>query len=218
MTEAVQTALDDLYRAFGHVRCPSRIEISPVKNEADYLPLVRVPLRELSADQLWNYTYSVFYTVGGTEDFFYLLPRILELASVPFSPFDNEVVFKKVALSGWPGEWRGDCRLAFESYLQAVVASWQEVEMEMNSWVCALSFCLPDLPSHLDSLLSGNASATSNLIRFYEANSEFLLKQRLGNSFWERSEGPYRAVLQWLQREDVNHHIQNAYLESEFND
>lgn len=196
----------------------ARIEISPVKDESDYLPLIRVPLRELSADQLWGYTYSVFYTVGGADDFFYFLPRILELSSAPFSPFDNEVVFKKVALSGWPGEWLGKRRLAFESYLQALVASWQEIELDIDSWVCALSFCVSDLPSQLDSLLSGKPAATANLIHFYESNSRYLPTGQLGNAFWEKSEKAYMGVLQWLRREDVSCSIQNAYRMTESGD
>lgn len=213
MTKAVQAALEGLYEAFADSRCPARIELSPVKDEADFLPLIRVPLRELSAEQLWGYTYSVFYTVGGEEDFFYLLPRILELASVPYSPFDNEVVFKKVVLSGWPGGWGLQRRLAFDSYLHAIVASWQELVIDMDSWVCGLAFCFSDLPSHLDTLLGGGASATSNLIQFYETNSQSLLKQKLRNEFWERSGENYLAVLHWLQRPDVERCIQKACLQ-----
>jgi len=215
MTPEISQAIEGLYTAFEDARCPSSINMSPVKDPADFAALTTVPLRQLTAEHLRQYSFSLFLTVGYIAEFEYFFPRIIEVASVPFSPLEIEVVFKKPAMAGWPNEWRKDRRQAFQAYLDAMVASWATTVCEIGGWVCSLSFCIPDIDRHLDVLMSGSDAANENLLSFHEENSQTLARHRLSNSFWDRSSDTYARVVAWLEREDVQqsvHHLKEAGL------
>lgn len=203
MTPDVHRAIEGLYTAFAAAKRPSDIPMSPVKDPADFASLLITPLRQLTAEQLWQYSFSLFKTVGDTPDFEYFFPRIIELATDPFSRLEIEVVFQKPAMAGWPDDWRKDRRQAFQSYLDAMIASWSVTTCEIDSWVCALSFCLPDIDRRLEVLMSGSDAANENLLSFYAGNSESLSRHRLGNAFWDISSGTHAKVVAWLEREDV---------------
>lgn len=211
----IQAAIEGLYSAFADAKLPNQIDLSPFKDPADFAVLTRVPLRELTPEQLWQYSFSVFLTVGDISDFEYFFPRIIELATAPavfLSELEICVVFQKPSYAGWPYAWRKDRRKAFQAYLETVTASWASVVwQEIADWICALSFCLDDLDSRLDILLSGTDAANQNLIRFHEANREKLPKHRLANAFWDRSSPMHARIVAWLERPDVQLRIQQLY-------
>jgi hypothetical protein len=209
MTPEIHQAIEGLYTAFTDAKRPSAIDMSPVKDPADFAALLGVPLRQLTAEQLWQYSFSLFLTVGNIAEFEYFFPRIIELASVPFPQLEIEVVFKKPAMAGWPNEWRKDRRKSFQTYLEAMIASWASTVCEIDNWVCALAFCRPDIDAHLDVLMSGSDAANENLLAFHEANRESLIKNKLSNSFWDRSSDTHARVVAWLQRTDVQQGIQH---------
>ncbi len=209
MTPEIRQAIEGLYTAFADAKRPGVIDMSPVKNPADFAALLGVPLRQLTAEQLWHYSFSLLLTVGNIAEFEYFFPRIIELASAPFSPMEIEVVFKKPAMAGWPNEWRKDRRKAFQAYLDAMIASWAYTVCEIGDWVCALSSCLPDIDGNLNELMSGSDAANENLLAFHEANRESLIKNKLSNSFWDRSSDTHARVVAWLKRADVQQRIQD---------
>lgn len=209
MTSEVLSAIEGLYTAFADAKRPNFIGMSPVKDPADFASLLTTPLRELTSDQLWQYSFSAFYTVGDIEDFEYFFPKIIELASEPYSEFELEVVFQKPAMAGWPNEWRKDRRQAFQAYLDAMVASWATTVCEIGGWVCALSFCLPDIDRHLEVLMSDSDAANENLLSLYEENSLTLARHRLSNSFWVSSSETHARVVAWLERADVQLRVQH---------
>ncbi len=216
MTPEILNAIEDLYTAFAAAKRPSFIDMSPVKDPADFATLLTTPLRELTSDQLWQYSFSVFFTVGDVADFEYFFPRIIELASKPYSsfelpPMELGVVFQKPAMAGWPEQWRPIRRHAFQAYLDAMTASWATMVTDVDTWLCAFSYCLPDIDRHLELLLSDSDAAHRNLMVFYEANSESLIKHRLNNAFWDQSKVTYARVIAWLEREDVQLKIQQLY-------
>lgn len=212
MTEALQCAIDEVYLAFADAARPVALEMSPFKDPAVFKSLLDVPLRELSAEDLWAYRYSAIHTVGAEEDYCYFLPRLLELAAAAFSELDREVIFSKMPLAGWPASWPEGRRRACQAYTDAVCAAWKEIEVpEMDAWVCALSFCRSDMAACLESLLADSEAARSNLRSLYETNSESLPKGRLSNAFWETGGEGYAQVLAWLNRPDVRDHIQHLY-------
>ncbi len=211
----IHDAIEGLYAAFSDAKRPSHLDMSPVQEPNDFSGLMQTPLHELTAEQLWHYSFSVFLTVGDIPDFEYFFPRIIELATDPSAflhPLEICVVFQKPSYTGWPDAWRKDRRQAFQSYLDAVTASWASVVwLEINDWVCALSFCLDDLDLRLEILLSGTDAANQNLICFYQANHEKLAKHRLANAFWDRSSPAHARVVTWLERADVQQRIQQLY-------
>lgn len=208
MTPAVLHAIEGLYTAFAAAKRPSFIGMSPVKDPADFASLITTPLRQLTSEQLWQYSFSLFNTVGDATEFEYFFPRIIELATSPYSDLEIEVVFQKPSMAGWPDAWHKDHRKAFQTYLGAIVASWSTVVIDIPSWVCALSFCLPDIDRHLDVLLSGTDAANENLLTFYADNCQTLPKNRLSNSFWDRSSDTQARVVTWLLRPNVQQKVQ----------
>ncbi len=214
MTDTIRSAIHRLYAAFADAKRPPRIHCSPVKDERDYHAITHIPLGQLTAEQVASYAFSVFYTVGGLEDFEYVFPRLIELATEDFTSLEREVLFKKPTLAGWPN-WRKDRQKAFQDYLDAMVAAfgvrrWPD-EDELDSWICSLSFCLDDLDARLDVLLSGSEAANHNLILFHQANSEALVKGRLSNSFWERTDDVHSQIVRWFERDDVARRIAELY-------
>ena len=211
----IHDAIEGLYAAFSDAKRPSRLDMSPVQEPNDFSGLMQTPLRELTAEQLWHYSFSVFLTVGDISDFEYFFPRIIEIASdisMFGSPLELEVVFQKPSCAGWPDAWRHDRRQAFQTYLEAVVASWASLVWDdIDRWICALSFCLDDINSRLEILVSGADAANQNLISFYEANSQSLTNHhRLGEGFWSSSP-MHDRVASWLERPDVQLRIQQLY-------
>lgn len=214
MTDAIRSAIQQIYAAFADARRPTQIPCSPVKDERDYHAITHVPLRQLTAEQVASYAFSVFYTVGGLEDFAYVFPRLIELATEDFTSLEREVLFKKPNLAGWPN-WRKDRQKSFQDYLDAMVAAfgvrrWPD-EDELDSWICSLSFCLNDLDTRLDVLLSESEAANHNLILFHQANSVALFKNRLSNSFWERTDDLHSRIVRWFGRDDVVKKLANVY-------
>ena len=212
MTKALQRAIEEVYLASADAARPVALEMSPFKDPAVFKALLDLPLRELSAEDLWAYHYSAIHTVGAEEDYCYFLPRLLELAAAAFSELDREVIFSKMPLAGWPGKWSERRRWAFQAYMDAVCAAWKEIEVpDMDSWVCALAFCRSDMATCLESLLVDSEAARANLRSLYETNSEALQKGRLSNAFWDTGSGRYAQVLAWFSRKDVLNYIQTLY-------
>lgn len=208
MSPGTLKAIEGLYTAFDDAKRPSFINMSPVKDPANFAALLTTPLRQHTAEQLWQYSFSVFFTVGDVSDFEYFFPRIIELASAQYPDLQIEVVFQKPAMAGWPNAWRKDRRKSFQTYLEAMSASWASTVCDINNWVCALSFCLPDIDAHLDVLMSGSDAANENLLAFHESNRESLIKNKLSNSFCDRSSETHARVVAWLERADVQERIQ----------
>lgn len=99
---ALEMKIADVYRVFACPKpeviegCPCCVE----RREVDVL--LATPLRELGIKPLGRYMVSVFLTVGGQQDFKYLLPRILDLAiyKAEEAP-DAELVLNKLAHANW---------------------------------------------------------------------------------------------------------------------
>ncbi len=212
MTEPQALAIKDLYLVFGDAARPVALDMSPYKDPESFKSLLDVPLRELSAQDLWAYHYSAIWTVGGEEEFNYYLPRMLELLIEDYADLDREVIFHKLPRAGWPAEWSEQRLRAFQFYMESVCQSWPEVDVpELDSWVCALSSCLPDMGARLDVLLTDSEPARGNLRMLYEQNSESLQKGNLSNSFWETNSAGYAQVVAWFSRRDVIDHIRSLY-------
>src|ERR1700728_4060562 len=80
MNSQLQTAIENVYAAFKDIPKPQFVDGCPCCIDQKGISiLLTKPLRELSPDDLTHYAASVFLTVGSVEDFFYFLPRILEM-------------------------------------------------------------------------------------------------------------------------------------------
>jgi hypothetical protein len=115
----LNTAVDAIYRAFC-APTPPVIEGCPCcisKRGVDVL--LTTPLRELTGQALWGYVSGVFLTVGGDNDFRYLLPRILDIsANDAGNANDPEIVLGKLGRANWE-TWAPDERVAIEEFVDA---------------------------------------------------------------------------------------------------
>ena len=101
-TARLGDALEAVYQAFA-MPAPDIIEGCPCCISTRGVDvLLTTPLRELTGQQLWRYVSGAFLTVGGEDDFRYLLPRILAISvSDPGNSNDPEIVIGKLALANW---------------------------------------------------------------------------------------------------------------------
>ena len=100
---ALAEAVERAYHAFDDVSRPRQIDVSPVKDAADFASLGALQLRSIPDDDIGRYAGSALWTVGSEEDYHYFIPRILELAV--YAPYgigtDPTVMARKLDLAGW---------------------------------------------------------------------------------------------------------------------
>ncbi len=83
MTSELQKAIDNGYEVFSGVPKPRVIDgCSCCLDEKGIDPLLKKTLRSITPDELSEYASSVYLTVGSDKDFFYFLPRILEILAI----------------------------------------------------------------------------------------------------------------------------------------
>jgi hypothetical protein len=84
--------------------------------------LLTTPLRQISGPALWRYVSGAFLTVGGQEDFRYLLPRILDVSALdPGNANEAEIVLGKLSLAEWRSWAAGEQRV-----IEAFIKAWFE--------------------------------------------------------------------------------------------
>lgn len=121
-TRRVREAIEEIYRTF-EVPRPSVIEGCPCCIDTRNVDvLLTTPLRQISGQALWRYVSGAFLTVGGQEDFRYLLPRILDVSALdPGNANDAEIVLGKLSLAEWRSWAAGEQRV-----IEAFIKAWFE--------------------------------------------------------------------------------------------
>jgi hypothetical protein len=212
MNTELQANIEKLYAAFSDVPKPQIIEGCPCCIERKGVDvLLTTPLRQITPDQLTNYASSVFNTVGCLEDFFYFIPRILEIsASDPSWWPDPEVISMAIKRSGFQ-TWPESRKTSLIRYYNAVLDHLLAVDdsgWEMDSWICALGRLFNDVSPFLSRL----ADNSSKIVEYYEVNSQCLIKGKLTNSFWdENATEAQDQVIKWFNSEPVRTAINSHY-------
>jgi len=91
-------------------------------NPSDERGLHRVPLRELTVDDLEMLAFRAMTTFGDEQDYRHFLPRILELASFGRTPhigFDLWLIGNKLTYGRWT-TWPADEQAAISEWVQAM--------------------------------------------------------------------------------------------------
>ena len=201
MTAALTTALDALYSAFADTSQPTEIAHSPLK-QLDTSPLLTKPLRELTDDDLSDYHYGVFNTIV-EDSFAYFLPRLIELTHEEMSVLNTELIYQKVAQDRWQS-WPTPRREAFQSYLDAVLASFaEEAQWDIGERICGMGSLLNDLPERLTVLFEDTEAARENLLTLHEDDA--------GNSFWDKRSAGYTRYVAWLHSDAVFQRVLEIY-------
>jgi len=211
LTSQLQAAIEDVYRAFGDIRRPAKVDGCPCCIDKNNVPiLLSKPLRALSPDDLSHYAGSVFLTVGDLDDFLYFLPRILEILATDSGWWpDPEVVSRALHTAGFHS-WPSHRREAVSKYFDAVTTELLEKEgagYEIDSWICAFGRLHVDLTPFLRRI----AAEKSRLKEFYAVNSSDLQNQKLSNGFWDDAPQEHKIVVDWFQSREIRSAINSAY-------
>ncbi len=198
----IDQALEDIYGLFAAPRpsviigCPCCIDSRRVD------VLLAKPLRELTGAELWRYITGVFLTVGGTRDFRYLLPRILEIAvREPGAAPHIEIVIGKLRLAGW-SDWPKREHAAIEALVEAwfqqalsndlLEAETWLVGSEAESVLCGAARADIDIAAMLARLAEPSAQAVRDHLA--AAYAKPLAAGSTPRSFWEDAPEGWRAL------------------------
>lgn len=211
MNSQLQTAIENVYDAFKDIPKPQYVDgCACCIDEKGISVLLAKPLRQLSPDDLTHYAASVFLTVGSAVDFFYFLPRILEIEALEYGWWpDPEVVSSALRNSGFHS-WPSNKSKAVANYFEAKIAELLKKEdagSEMDSWICALG----RLGINLNPFLEKIAANYSRLIEYYEVNSDQLGGGKLSNGFWDDAPNERRQVVEWFHSAEIQKAIELAY-------
>jgi hypothetical protein len=211
MNQPLRAAIEGIYDAFKDVPRPATVDGCPCCiGEKGISILLSKPLRDLSPDDLAHYAQSVFLTVGSAEDYFYFLPRILEILALEPGWWPGPEVVARALLTSGFHTWPVLRSEAVSRYFDAIFIELLEKEnsgYEIDSWICALGKLHMDLKPFLKQIAANKA----RLIDFYEVNSEQLIDGRLGNSFWDDASQEHKVVVDWFQSAKIKKAIELAY-------
>ncbi|RYD17513.1 MAG: hypothetical protein EOP88_26180 [Verrucomicrobiaceae bacterium] len=205
-------SIEALYAAFADVPRPAKIEGCDCCVGLDELAaLVSQPLRTLGGTQLTRYASSAFLTVGEKADYLYLLPRIVEISCTdPGWWPDVEITGQAIGQTD-PTSWPEQRRFALLDVFHAVMQSAIDGEhyWMIDEWIC----CIGRSGLGMAPFLKQIEGSPRALLEYYEINSEDLMNDRLGNSFWQKTEPAYQEIIAWFGSPAVTHLISEAYAE-----
>lgn len=206
--KALQEAIEGLYSTFAVYPLRPSIEgcnhcISP----EDHARIHSRPLRELTADDLEEYSYSAMNTWGNEDDLRHFLPRLLELIAFNTSYLCPPVVVLKLHDAGWR-TWPQEEQAAIEAYLSALWAFALECfpYADPDGWtaeecLCTIAQVVDDLGPFLDHWRrSESRAALCHLALLIYENAALLPEDpmSLNNGFWDERQPQMDQVTEWL--------------------
>lgn len=194
--------IEHLYDVFSRYQCPRRLEGCPCcTSPAVAEPLVRKPLRTLSAPELDHYASKALTTWGTLDDYKYFIPRIVELIDDGSLHWCTEITLGKFQYGGfrdWPvTEQRAVRDFIFGAWRAAVQASDTD---RADALLCRAARLLDDVTP----LLNYADTSAPEFKSAYAAGHSHQTKRKLLNSFWEVSTQNYQRVLSWLYLTETN--------------
>jgi hypothetical protein len=201
MSEALQAAIEDVYRVFS-APPPQRIEGCPCCSDPAELRVLHTkPLRDLTSDELGQYTSSALLTVGSESDVRYFLPRILELAVLEPDAYPNiEIRLDKLWRMGWRTWPAWECEPLerfVREWLESLLAKRGDDARNVDALVCGAARAEIDI----DPMLVRIGQAPDMAQTLFELNSTSFWKHGgPSNAFWPQI-GPARDVfIRWLEK------------------
>lgn len=207
---SLSESIDALYAAFREVPKPLGIEGCPCGvDHKSICTLLSKPVRELTGRELASYSASAFLTVGREADYLYFLPRIVEIGCTEAGQWPDIEVTGRAIGETHPVKWPAKRKQALLEVLHVVVqqAIAEEAGWTIDQWICAIAKMGFEVLPFLEQIVTSSKA----LLAYYELNAQSLIKQKLGNSFWEREDPGYQTVLSWFQSPEVSRIILDAY-------
>ncbi len=214
LTGRLQVALENLYRTFASYSLRADTGPCPCCHSAfDEQRLHIKPLRELKAEDLWQFTAEVILVWGDVEDFKHFLPRIFELAIIDPSSFvDPQVVLNKLHYGKWKC-WPNHEQDTVVNFIRAVWESVLDSEpepsygMEIEDWLCGIALAEGQLATYLDEWLANRTINARLALAAFIADTCFRELSSKPSAYWEQRQESYREVIQWLRSDAVKAHI-----------
>jgi hypothetical protein len=202
MMSSLVEAIERLYAAFADVPKPRQIDACPhCINEEEIRTLLDTPLRKLSPDELSPYASSVFLTAGSEADFFYFLPRILEIETIGATWYPcPELIGRAIGTSqpkAWPAPRRDSLILFLTELIKHVVES-HEYD-RIDEWMCGIAKMGLDVRPYLGLIAKSKAA----VLAYFDDNAKCLGDRRLCNSFWEIPCAGHDAIVEWFYSDPV---------------
>jgi hypothetical protein len=143
--DAVDDALERVYREFARVPCPERLQASPDRKGDELLKaLTSSPLRDLPGEVIGPYAGWAMTSVGGPEDYRYFLPRILEISiqDNDWLGADPENIAQHLILApwtAWPARQRAAVLGVFDAAFAWAIDTHPKIVRTAENWLCALA-------------------------------------------------------------------------------
>jgi len=225
-----EEATERLYSVFAGYRLPTNTGMCQLCNEpGDDFILHSKPPRELTGDDLYDYTVTALTCWGDEFIFRYFLPRIFELTfQVPYSYiFDQEPIAAKLNLAEW-STWPVEEIEAVQCFL---MAAWEYALAfddygEIDDLLCAIGQAEDDMSPYLEAWEKSGIVGFLCLSEFITAEYAYIAQSnKLTNIYWQEIWPPERSycndrtaqmnqVIEWLEKPSTCELLENAYLEN----
>lgn len=199
----LNSAIEDVYDAFADVERPTSIDGCVCCIDQQTLnKLCRVPLRQLSPDDLSTYASCAFLTVGDVSDYAYLLPRILEISATEKDWWPDIEITGRAIQDAQPADWPNKQWQALEFLFEEVVkklVSTQEY-FYLDDWLCGAARAGIDVKPLLKVMETDNRAVD----RFLDDNPAARSQGELSNPFWELPNKGHDDIVEWLRSERIS--------------
>ncbi|WP_353566726.1 hypothetical protein [Haloferula sargassicola] len=208
--KSLSDSIDSLYAAFRDVPKPHKIGGCPCCiDDKNICTLLSKPLRAITGGELASYSSSAFLTVGEVADYMYFLPRILEVGCTEDGWWPDIEITGRAIAETQPTAWPESRRRALQDVFQAAL---QEAIDDEEGWtidelICAIA--KTGIP--IEPFLTQIEHSPKAALAYYEHNSEGLMKQKLGNAFWNRGDSGYAQILAWFQSPGISKIVMDGY-------
>jgi hypothetical protein len=203
---AIEKSLNQLYEAFGDVPKPGRISGCPCCIDGKNTDrLLSKPLKAITAADLSSYAASAFLTVGADADYLYLLPRIVDITCHEQGWWPDIEVTGRAIGETKPTNWPAGRRSALMNVVNAVVdTAIAEIDgRTIDSWICAASKMGLDFRPLLEKV----SRSPQALAAYYACNSEALIRDKLGNAFWDKHDPSHTNIVAWFGSPQISQWI-----------
>lgn len=195
--------IDALYSAFADVPRPRKIQYCECcLNSQEISTLLEKDLRELAPNELSSYASSALLTVGDVADYFYFLPRILEILTSDEDWWPSQEVVGAAIAKTNIKDWPPKRRQALEAFFHEVIRSGISQDSgawNLDAWICCIGRTELDVLPYLRQLLISEAI----VVDYFDINRTALASRRLANGFWRLEDPGFQKVVNWFGSERV---------------
>jgi hypothetical protein len=168
----------------------------------------------MECEDIRDYACDALLVWGDEKTFKHFLPRIYELFAVTPDPqlalIDAEILFSKFRHGKWR-TWPADEQSAVEGLLRAIWRSVlshdfspDDLDYDIESWVCTIAQCEDDLSWYLDEWTSDERESSERAL------AVLLLSEDPRDPFWDGREEQFLQLKRWKSSTAVADKLRQA--------